>query len=132
MAFIEFAFTLTDTMKINYLDVAENLGLLDGHWTDWKLRAGQLFDPFHSSSIGYRPEELRALPFHMQRIAALEAQLRATRAPANNPVTRAADLNPPTFERRAIERRRGTAPVLVRLDPAPVRAEPAQHKRSLK
>lgn len=119
-------------MQINIFDVCQNLGLLDGDWTDWRIDAGQLFDPFHSSTIGYRPGEIRALPFHHQRIAALEAQLRAAHAPANNPVTRPAILNPPTFNRRSYDRRRGTAPVLAQLDPALVRAELAHHKRSLK
>lgn len=119
-------------MRINYLDVSDNLGLLDDHWTDWRIRRGQLFDPLHSSSIGYRPEELRALPYHLQRIAALERELRAAHAPANNPGTRPAALWQPTIDRRSFDRRRGTAPVLAQLDPALVRAELAQHKRSLK
>lgn len=119
-------------MTINYLDVCDQLGLLDPDWTDRRIRRGQLFDPFHSSSIGYTPTEIRALPFQMQRIAALEAQLRAAHAPAKNPVTRAATLDALRFDRRSYDRRRGTAPVLARVDPALVRADPAHHKRSLK
>lgn len=69
-------------MKNSLLEIKDDLGLLDPNWTDWRIRRGMLYDPLSSATIGFRPEEIRALPYLHQLVNALQRDVQALRATA--------------------------------------------------
>lgn len=116
--------------------IRDDLGLLDDIWRGWMLRHGQLFDPWHSSTVGYRPEEIRCIPYLHQTISALKVELRKLKSPEREPrqltnLSRPAQAPEPPRTHLATISWRAQAPVSVRIGPGPVRANPARHKRSL-
>lgn len=114
-------------MQNNDLHVADDLGLLDPNWKDWRLRRGMLFDPLSSATIGFRPEEIRALPIRLAQLADLERQLRQLSSLSQLPQARAP--KPPENVLARVSWR-GAAPVSVQIGPGLVRANPARHSRS--
>jgi len=118
------------------LEIKDDLGLLDGIWRDWRLLDGELFDPMHSSFRGYRPEEIRTIPYLRQLIAALHNELRRLKSPEREPrqlpsLSRPAQATEPGAQHLGNLTWRASAPLSIRIGPDLVRANPARQKRSL-
>lgn len=77
--------TAMENKNLQAFDYASNLGLLDNNWEGWALWKGQLFDPYSSATIGFRPEEVRALPYRLMLLAELKKQIRDLRGPQAQP-----------------------------------------------
>src|SRR5690242_14588472 len=104
-------------------EIADDLGHLDDIWRGWTLRHGQLFDPWHSSSIGYGPTEIRAIPYLHQLISELQNQVRKFRSRERKPrqlptLSRPAQPTEPERTHLASLSWRASAPVSVRISPA--------------
>lgn len=55
--------TRPEIIALARLVALADLGILAPEWRGWRIVDGELFDPLHSSTRGYRPAELRALPY---------------------------------------------------------------------
>lgn len=58
----------------------QDLGIFAPEWRGWTLRRGELFDPLHTSTRGYTPEEIRALPYINAQVSAYRAAIARDKA----------------------------------------------------
>lgn len=59
--------------------ISEDLGTLDALWKGWKLRHGMLFDPLTTTTLGWTPSQVRALPYLHDLVHQLRRELSSNR-----------------------------------------------------
>lgn len=123
--------TAMQNKNLQAFEYAANLGLLDNNWEGWALWKGQLFDPYSSATIGFRPEEVRGIPYKLMLLSELKKQIRDLQArelQSRQLTTLARQQQSQNHDRRSsLDRRvswRAQAPISGRIAPDPVRGNP--------